>query len=630
MRALLLFQIFALFLFAESIRRYDVAIDLHADGSLDVKETIDYDFGTAERHGIFRDIPESVTGRYGLRSIGLDSFAVTRDNVTEPFEKLVVSGDAGPMVRLKIGRGDLFLTGKHRYTIAYHVAHGILSMQDGRDAMRWNAVGTGWKVPIQHVKVTIRIPETMVGHPVETKTFSGPYGSETTRARIEQKGPRLYEASIDSLAPHEGLTVELAFEKGLLGQSGDFDEGVWGWLKHRWPWLFLLVYILGLFNQWYRHGRDPSIGSIAPMYGAPEGIDPLRAGLLIDQFADNKDVAAAIIDLARMGYLRIEEEPTENPLAEIPLVGRAFKKSEMVLVRKNRDETPLSKEYRIILDELLFPRSDRFVLEERSDSRAKRFKKGYEKINKYLYEWSWKEGYMVENPSSARIRFVVKGMLVLLPFLALAIYQSAWMSGGLDAIFTLFFVSVFLAAGIVLFVYQKETGARIVAVSFILIPLFVIFSSLLEESGSAKTFFSMPFLIVLLAILPLLFFARYMGVYTSKGAAIYRHLLGFKEFIGRVKEDELRRFLEKDPAYLDKALPYAMVFGIADHWLKFYELLGTSTPAWFEGDRDSLIHLDRAFGKFSDSSQTGTSSGGSSGGGSFSGGGGGGGGGGSW
>ena len=366
------------------------------------------------------------------------------------------------------------------------------------------------------------------------------------------------------------------------------------------------------------------------MYGAPEGIDPLRAGLLIDQFADNKDVAAAIIDLARMGYLRIEEEPTENPLAEIPLVGRAFKKSEMVLVRKNRDETLLTKEYRIILDELLFPSGDRFVLSERSDSRAKRFKEGYEKINKYLYEWSWKEGYMVENPSSARIRFVVKGMLVLLPFLALAIYQSAWMSGGLDAIFTLFFVSVFLAAGIVLFVYQKETGARIVAVSFILIPLFVIFSSLLEESGSAKTFFSMPFLIVLLAILPLLFFARYMGVYTSKGAAIYRHLLGFKEFIGRVKEDELRRFLEKDPAYLDKALPYAMVFGIADHWLKFYELLGTSTPAWFEGDRDSLIHLDRAFGKFSDSSQTGTSSGGSSGGGSFSGGGGGGGGGGSW
>jgi len=405
MRALLLFQLFALFLFAESIRQYDVTIDLHGDGSLDVKEVIDYDFGTARKHGIFRDIPKNVVGRYGMRSIGLGDFSVMRDGEPEPFETLGVSGDAGAMVRLKIGRGDLFLTGTHRYTIAYRVAHGILSMKDGRDAMRWNAVGTGWEVPIERARVLIRVPEELTKHPVESRTFSGPYGSTSTRALIERKSPELYEATIDHLGPHEGLTVELAFDKGLLGQSGDYDEGVWGWIKYRWPWIFLPLFTLGLFLQWYRHGRDPSIGSVAPMYEPPEGIDVLRAGLLIDQFADNKDIAAAILDLARMGYLTIKEEPTENPMAKIPVVGRVFDSSHMVLLRTGKDPEGLSPEYRIVLEKLLFPHSDRFELVERSDKRAKRFRDGYEKINEGLYEWAWKAGYMKGNPSKARISF---------------------------------------------------------------------------------------------------------------------------------------------------------------------------------------------------------------------------------
>ncbi|WP_201353165.1 DUF2207 domain-containing protein [Hydrogenimonas urashimensis] len=629
MRALLLFQLFALLLFAESIRQYDVTIDLHEDGSLDVEEIIDYDFGTAQRHGIFRDIPKNVTGRYGPRSIGLADFRVMRDNAPEPFETLNVLGDAGAMVRLKIGRGDIFLTGLHRYTIDYRVAHGILRMDDGRDAMRWNAIGTGWEVPIHNVHVMIRVPEKLAQQSVTPRTFSGPYGSIATRAKIEKSGARLYEATIDSLRPHEGLTVELAFEKEALGQSGDFNEGVWGWVQYRWPWIFLLFYTAGLFNYWYRHGKDPAIGAIAPMYQPPENIDVLQAGLLIDQFADNKDIAAAIIDLARMGYLRIKEEPTDNLLASLPLVGRAFESEQIVLIRQKKETGNLSKEYRIVLNELLFPYSDRFVLIERSDSRAKRFQRGYEKINGSLYEWSWQKGYMQENPSRARIRFIGKAFSVMLPFMALAAYQSARMIGGFEVILPLLFLSVFLVAGFMLIMFQKDLASRIVGIGFVLVPI-AIGVSIVAEAGGLHLFFTMPLVILLIGLLPVLFFAKYMGVYTRKGAEAYRHLLGFKEFIKRVKEDELKRFLEKDPAYLDRALPYAMVFSVADHWLKFYALLEASTPAWFDGNRQTLLHLDRSLEKFSDTAQTRTSSGGGSGGGSFSGGGGGGGGGGSW
>ena len=41
----------------ESIRSYDVDIEIQANGDLSIVETIDYDFGAEPHHGIYRDIP---------------------------------------------------------------------------------------------------------------------------------------------------------------------------------------------------------------------------------------------------------------------------------------------------------------------------------------------------------------------------------------------------------------------------------------------------------------------------------------------------------------------------------------------------------------------------------------------
>src|SRR2546430_5906582 len=45
----------------ESIRSYDVHIQVRTDGSMLVTERIDYDFGSTEHHGIFRDVPSRLT-----------------------------------------------------------------------------------------------------------------------------------------------------------------------------------------------------------------------------------------------------------------------------------------------------------------------------------------------------------------------------------------------------------------------------------------------------------------------------------------------------------------------------------------------------------------------------------------
>ena len=42
----------------EHVVTYDVAMNIESSGLLDVRETIVYDFGTLQHHGIFRDILE--------------------------------------------------------------------------------------------------------------------------------------------------------------------------------------------------------------------------------------------------------------------------------------------------------------------------------------------------------------------------------------------------------------------------------------------------------------------------------------------------------------------------------------------------------------------------------------------
>ena len=63
---------------AEEIRRFDVTVELAGDDTFVVTETIAYDFGSARRRGIFRDIPVAYgRGRSADYHIAFDLESVT-------------------------------------------------------------------------------------------------------------------------------------------------------------------------------------------------------------------------------------------------------------------------------------------------------------------------------------------------------------------------------------------------------------------------------------------------------------------------------------------------------------------------------------------------------------------------
>lgn len=139
-------------------------------------------------------------------------------------------------------------------------------------------------------------------------------------------------------------------------------------------------------------------------------------------------------------------------------------------------------------------------------------------------------------------------------------------------------------------------------------------------------------------------FAGAMPRRTRRGRKLYEEIVGFQEFVGRVDRDRLERLGRTDPSLFEKALPYAIVLGVADAWAEAFADLYTQPPSWYSSAHPGGVFRPRVFvndvGHSLDtmgqtlSSQPSQSGGGSGssgfGGGGFSGGGFGGGGGGSW
>ncbi len=609
MKKLLLFLLFVASLYAETISEYHVKITVFQSGSLEIEEAIRYDFGETQRHGIYRDIPYTVQTDFLPKDIGLDNFTVLMDGNKVPWQKTTTSSDAGDMIRIKIGDPNKTISGTHLYQIRYSVEKGVFFRDEQHDTIRWNAIGTGWRVPIQKATVDIFLPPSLSKNNTQIRTFTGRYGSTLTKAQFHWIDTQHLQVTAKNLAPHEGLTVEVAYPVGLLEQSGKENSitSKSDYMIGLLPWSLMGGFLFYLYRFYRQHTSPLRNTSIAPMYRPPKEIDVLQAGLLLDKVADTTDFAAAVIELAQKGYLDILKNDKLT-----------------VLQRTQKDPKTLTEDEKYLLEHILFPEDDIFLLDSHDTNKAEAIKEGFETINKMLYTWSVKAGYMQENPQKARKTFLIKSAMYGVPLLALAFFISVKTLGSTTTVL-MGGISIFVVAGLWIALSAKGIMNKIFGAVFAGIPFFSTLPMLMQENWKSIFFTPLPLLVAGIIFIFLIY--KKIGSYTPKGAKAYLHLKGLEEFIKRVKEDEIKRRVAEDPLFLDKLLPYAILFGLTKHWLSFYEIFKTA-PAWYDGPIDNLYIVHRDLHSISTLSATNT--GGSSGGGGFSGGGGGGGGGGSW
>lgn len=383
---------------AEQIERFDVTMKLNADASVNVEEAILYDFGEAERHGIYRDLTVKYRARGGTYKLRVEDISVA-DDADRPYN--FETSNNGDALQIKIGDAGTTITGEHWYKIRYTVRRAINYFDEGEE-FYWNGTGNGWEVPIISSDIKVFYPAPLAVNAGRETCYAGPAGAtdicgehgfiknndgQATGAFFRQK----------NLAAGEGITVVVGVPKGTIVKP-PLWQTILETVRDNGILILPIIVFIWLFLRWRKFGRDAKgRGTIIPEYEAPENMTAAEVGTLYDGRADNHDVSAQIIQLAVNGFLKIRRE--EN--------GKVFKSTDYVFTKLK----PLTGDEENFVKEIfdgLFGKGDEIKL---SDLKYK-FASTMASVKNKLYANLTAEKYFKSNPMLTKGKYIGLAMLV--------------------------------------------------------------------------------------------------------------------------------------------------------------------------------------------------------------------------
>ncbi len=408
---------------AEEINSYQVSIDVLKNGKIAVTERIDYDFGLESRHGIYRDIPVKYWAHNGVYKLRLSDVSVTDERNKEmTIDESLIGSDK----RIKIGDADILVTGKKTYVIRYTVGRAINFFED-HDELYWNAIGTGWIVPIANVQVDVRFPDGQVhANDIRLECFTGATGDQAScYQEVSEKGINFMQTA---LLPTEGMTIVVGFPKGIViepSASMQFLET----LKDNGILALPVAVFVMCFFIWRKYGRDPKGRvTIIPQYEAPKGLSPAEVGLIVDEWEGTKDVVAEILFLASKGFLSITRTEKKNLLI--------FTETDYILNRLRPDEQPEKKFQQELLKGLFGKKT-----EVKLSNLKQKFSDDLHAVKTKVYE-SLKGVYFSGNPRTRRAIFIMVPLFVAWP-IAFFLTRDFGLYGGLSGIISGLIMGVF-------------------------------------------------------------------------------------------------------------------------------------------------------------------------------------------
>lgn len=260
-------------LWSERIHHYAVDVAVQEDGSAVVRETIDYDFGNNDRHGIQRDFPG-----YGVPG-GTEPEVVSDVRVRSASAPAEFEMADSTYARIRIGDENETVSGRHRYVIEYTITGAVAG-----DRFGYDMIGTGWDVPIDEADLRITGPRGLT----DVACYRGASASDTSCETLGRDGDAV-TAHVDGLDAEQGVTIDGTLSGALAGPVRTAlpdDVELTGHRSH-WTTVWLVLafgaggYLLGIVPAMFwtrRAGRDRAWagGGIEAVFGGPgQGSAPI-------------------------------------------------------------------------------------------------------------------------------------------------------------------------------------------------------------------------------------------------------------------------------------------------------------------------------------------------------------------
>ncbi len=538
--------------------RYDVEMNVNTDRTIEVKESIDIEFLRGGFTMFYKSLPKDSKYSNILAACeGNDEFTYYVDDNPDYSEFIDICCVGGA------DRGN-----RWTYEISYLFEP---SGQDVENGMRLDIVGFGSPFELNDVNVTLNFPE----RPLSCHRYiSGVYGSNEKQSIEngwtndgktlfihEDKLELVYNDTYNERMA-EGITLEFTFEKGVL----DSFTGTQMFTERTWIILLIGLLSVGFAIGGYFLGKNH--GQIIPVVNvkAPNEMDPMRMGFLIDGSIGDEDVTSMIYYFADKGYLTIDFSNKNDPvltrvedengvLKELPATAPIYQKTLFEGLFKNRKSVPTS------------------ALKE----------KYYESVDEAKIQLMLKKPPRYDKKSVAF--FLLSTLFSCLLCAVSFVLAGNICVGGDYAPADGVFIAVFLIITALLLWVTKELEfkkSRTIAIVFLTVAycigflIFILFTKAHIFTAYEKLYLS-AFAII----------TQLIGFFTLSRTESYNRILGdilgFKDFIVVTEEDKIKVMLEENPELYYKVLPYAQVLGVTDEWTDRFRNILIEKPSWAVG-----------------------------------------------
>ena len=560
------------------VQSYQVDVNVRKDRKVEVKEKIKVEFLASGLTMFYRSLPIENTRYTNIVAscAGNDEFFYTVEDNPDMSGFIDVNCVGGAE------RGNVWT-----YDISYTVEHGGNEIENG---MLIDVIGYGWSVPLNDVSVNVHFPAAVEKESLEL--YSGGYGASGNDANVvmqlsaDKKSLTLtaerlevvYNDSYDEEMA-QGITLGFVVGEGVLKDYTStrmFTDDMWKIV------LAMGIAIgLGLLALLFTPSKKEIITTVN--IKAPDQMDPMKMGKLIDGTVDGEDVTSMLYYFAHKGYLAIDFTNEDDPR----------------FIQKVTTLPETESVHARTLFNGLFARADREVIAGKTpfdddtviiSTRVSRLKhKFYETADKAIKQTTNVKMY---EPKSVAF-YVLGGVIGLLCGLILPLVLSFAVGGGYTCFDGIaFFVPIvaILILGLLKENYRYKwkksallgmTAAQIgVAALFALI--FIAFFAPHVLTGYEKAVVCMG------ALLPVFFTLNKLSR-TEKYRETLGQILGFKDFIVVTEEEKIEFMLKENPELYYKVLPYAQVLGVTDAWEKKFENITLAPPDWCMGSHMTVF-----------------------------------------
>ncbi|MCD6400279.1 DUF2207 domain-containing protein, partial [candidate division WOR-3 bacterium] len=399
-----------LLLFSWHIKDFNSLMNLHKDGSLTITENITVDFRQERHHGIFRDIPIDLGGRFGNFELGFRINDIKMDGEKIRVRKLYRRVYGRKYLRLKIGNPNFYISGVHKYEIKYNV---LLAARYFRnyDELYWNITGDEWEAAIDSVHGILTLYKELKLNPSDVKFYTGRRGEKGKNGSvsISKRGVEIISGNV---YPGSGVTIDIKLPKGFLTKpSGAFL--LFLRLKNNFPYFIAFLFFIFMFVRWWNSGKEFRVGPVATQYEPIKELTSAEQGIILDERADNKDLVSLLFDLATKGYLKIEEIETK--------VLFFLKNKDYKITITKMDTSNLKKHEADFLNGLM-----KFGNEFKLSELKGEFYPTVKKVKSSLYSILTKNGYFYGNPEGVRAGYISFGIFFFVGGGFLFMFSPKW------------------------------------------------------------------------------------------------------------------------------------------------------------------------------------------------------------